>query len=78
MLQPFEVKSPVAGSIVSLLPQGSKISAGGLLARIRDPAGSVQEFRSPVDGAIGSLAVKEGDQVPVGQSIAWLAPDRAT
>jgi len=78
MLQPLEVKSPLTGSIVSLLPQGSKLSAGGLLARIRDSANGVQEFRSPVDGAIGRLAVKEGDAVTLGQSIAWLTPDRAT
>ncbi|HMG73846.1 MAG TPA: HEAT repeat domain-containing protein [Pyrinomonadaceae bacterium] len=78
MLAAFEVKSPVAGTIVSLLPQGSKISAGGLLARIRDSSNAVQEFRSPVDGAIGRLAMKEGEVVVGGQSIAWLAPDRAT
>jgi hypothetical protein len=78
MLQPFETKSPIAGTIVSVLSQGSKISSGGLLARIRDPANTVQEFRSPLDGAIGKLAVKEGDAVGAGQTIAWLAPDRAS
>jgi hypothetical protein len=78
MLAAFEVKSPVAGTIVSLLPQGSKISAGGLLARIRDTSNAVQEFRSPVDGAIGRLEVKEGEAVAAGQSLAWLTPDRAT
>src|SRR5207302_8180577 len=72
MLQPFELKSPIAGSVASLLPQGSKISAGGLLARIRDSANAVQEFRSPVDGAIARLALKEGDAVGAGQTIAWL------
>jgi len=78
MLQSFEVKSPVSGAIVSLLPQGSKISAGGLLARIREPSNAVQEFRSPVDGAIGRLAIKEGEAIAAGQSIVWLTPDRAT
>ena len=78
MLAAFEVKSPVAGTIVSLLPQGSKISAGGLLARIRDSSNAVQEFRSPVDGAIGRLAIREGDAIVAGQPIAWLTPDRAT
>ena len=78
MLQSFEAKSPIAGTVVSLLAQGSRITAGGLLARIRDPSNAVQEFRSPVDGAIGRLAVKEGDAVTAGQTIAWLTPDRAT
>jgi hypothetical protein len=78
MLQPFEVKSPLAGSIVSLLTQGSRIKAGGLLARIRDTSNTVQELRSPVDGAIGALSVKEGENVAAGQTVAMLAPDRAT
>lgn len=78
MLQPFETKSPIAGTVISVLTQGSKISSGGLLARIRDPSNTVQEFRSPLDGAIGKLAVKEGDAVGAGQTIAWLAPDRAS
>jgi pyruvate/2-oxoglutarate dehydrogenase complex dihydrolipoamide acyltransferase (E2) component len=60
------------------LGQGTRIKAGGLLARIRDTSNAVQEFRSPVDGAIGHLAVKEGDAVAVGQTIAWLTPDRST
>jgi hypothetical protein len=78
MLQPFEVKSSVGGTIVSLLPQGSKIKAGGLIARIRDASNTVQEFRSPLDGAIVSLAVKEGEVVTMGQTIATLSPDHAT
>ena len=78
MLQSFETKSPIAGSVVSLLSQGSRIKAGGLLARIRDRSNAVQEFRSPLDGSIGTLSVKEGETVEVGQTIAWLMPDRAT
>ena len=78
MLQPFEVQSPTAGTIVSLLPRGSKIKAGGLLARIRDASNTISEFRSPLDGAIGSLSVKEAEAVVAGQTIAWLSPDQAT
>jgi HEAT repeat protein len=78
MLQSFEAKSTIAGSVVSLLPQRTRIKAGGLLARVRDSSNAVQEFRSPVDGAIGLLAVKERDTVVVGQTIAWLTPDRST
>src|SRR6266705_6797398 len=78
MLQPFEVKSPMTGTIVSILGVGSKIHAGTLLARIRDPLGVVQEFRSPLDGQIATLAVKEGDSVASSQTIASLTPDQAT
>ena len=98
MLQPFEAKSPIAGTLVSLLPVGSEVHAGSLLARIRDSSGNLQEFRAAVDGKIiatparslltsnqtGDAAMttplvsKEGDQVQANQTIAWLAPDRAT
>ena len=92
MLQPFEAKSPTNGTIVSILPVGSALRAGALLARIRVTSqsatpdtrhptpdtvlGELQEFRSPVDGEIASLTVKEGDAVTVGQTIATLKPDK--
>ncbi|HEX5702222.1 MAG TPA: HEAT repeat domain-containing protein [Pyrinomonadaceae bacterium] len=108
MLQPFEAKSPINGTIVSILPVGSELRAGALFARIRvvsSPSslithdsspitgsaspntqhpspvtvlGDVQEFRAPVDGEIASLAVKEGDAVTVGQTVASLKPDKAS
>src|SRR5256712_9202386 len=78
MLEPFEVKSPLTGTIVSLLSPGSKVRAGGLRARIRDASGTVQEFRSPMDGALERVSVKEADSVTAGQVIVPLTPDRAT
>jgi HEAT repeat protein len=79
MLQSFEAKAPFAGTIVSLLPVGSSVRAGSLLARLRDGSGAVQEFRAPVDGTIVTPVVaKEGDSVAANQTIAWLAPDRAS
>lgn len=78
MLAAFEARSPMAGTVISLLPQSSTVRAGAMLARIRDSSGNVQEFRSPVDGAISALAVKEGEPVTPGQTIASLTPDRAT
>jgi hypothetical protein len=79
MLGVFEAKSPIAGTLVSLLPVGSEVRAGSLLARIRDASANVQEFRAPVDGKITTpVVVKEGDTVAANQTIAWLIPDRAT
>jgi biotin carboxyl carrier protein len=78
MLQPYDVHSPMAGTIISLLAEGSQVKAGGLLARIRDLSGTVQEFRSPLDGTIGKSVVKEGEQVAAGRTVLWLTPDRAT
>lgn len=78
MLQPYDVHSPTAGTIVSLLAEGSKVKAGGLLARIRDLSGAVQEFRSPLDGTIGRNFVKEGEPIAVGRAVLSLTPDRTT
>jgi hypothetical protein len=78
MLKPFEAKSVFTGTVVSLLPQGSNIKVGSLVGRVRDSTGVVQEFRSPVPGAISTLSVKEGAVVSTGQTVAFIAPDRAT
>ena len=56
----------------------AKVKAGGLLARIRDLSGAVQEFRSPLDGTIGRIVVKEGEPIAAGRTILSLTPDRAT
>src|SRR5437588_5276229 len=44
MLQPFEAKCPIAGTIMSLLPVGSNIRGGAMLARLRDSSTDLSEF----------------------------------
>jgi hypothetical protein len=79
MLQPFEAKCPIAGTIVSLLPVGSSIRGGAMLAKIRDASNNLYEFPSPIDGKITAPVVaKEADQITGNQTIAWLNPDRTT
>jgi biotin carboxyl carrier protein len=79
MLQPFEAKCPVAGTIVGLLPVNSTIRAGAMLARLRDTSNNLYEFRSPVDGKLAyPPLVKEGDQITPNQTVARLLPDRPT
>ena len=79
MLQKFEAKSPIGGTIISLLPQGSDVRAGAMLARLRDAAGNAQEFRAPIDGRVSPPPlVKEGDPIAAGQTVVWLTPDRTT
>ena len=86
MLQPFEAKCPIAGTIMSLLPVGTNIRGGAMLARLRDTSNNLYEYRSSVDGKISAVPVgtnaspslKEGDQIAANQTIAWLTPDRTT
>lgn len=79
MLKPFEAKTPVAGTIIGLLPVNSTIRAGGMLARIRDASNNLFEYRSPVDGKVLYPPVaKEGDQLTPNQTVARLLPDQAT
>jgi HEAT repeat protein len=79
MLQPFAAGSPVAGTIIGLLPVNSTIRAGAMLARMRDTSNNLYEFRSPVDGKVAyPPVVKEGDQITTGQTVARILPDRAT
>jgi HEAT repeats len=79
MLQPFEAKSPIAGTLVSILPVGSEVHAGSLLARIRDESGNTQEFRAAVDGKITPPVVaKEADTIAANQTILWLGPDHVS
>src|SRR5437764_8529127 len=86
MLQPFEAKCPIAGTIMSLLPVGSSIRGGAMLAKIRGASNNLYEFRSPVDGKIttapsgtnASPLPKEGDQITANQTIARLNSDRTT
>jgi HEAT repeat protein len=79
MLQPYEAKPPIAGTIVGLLPAGSAIHAGAMLARIRDGSNNLYEFRAPVDGKMAyPPVVKEGDQIITSQTVVRLLPDRAT
>jgi len=79
MLQPYEARPPIAGTITGMLPTGSSIHAGAMLARIRDTSNNLYEFRSPVDGRVAfPAAAKEGDQITLNQTVARIIPDEAT
>jgi hypothetical protein len=78
MLRPFEAKSPVAGTIASILPQGSRLRAGSMLARIRDDSGNLHEFRAPIDGTLSTQVAKENTRVNVNDTVAWITPDRGS
>jgi hypothetical protein len=69
MLQPHPVAAPFAGTINSVLPEGSSVKMGSLLARIKQGDERLQEVRSPLSGKLGSIALREG--MPVAVSNGW-------
>jgi hypothetical protein len=75
MLQPYTVTAPYAGTISSVLPEGSSVKMGSLLARIRQGDGQIQEVRSPLAGKINGIAAREGASVMAGDNLLSIAPD---
>lgn len=78
MLQPYTVAAPLAGTIISILPEGSQVKMGSLLARVRQGDDQAQEMRSPLSGKINSIVMREGAAVVVGDNILSIAPDVET
>ncbi|MGB7925529.1 MAG: HEAT repeat domain-containing protein [Pyrinomonadaceae bacterium] len=78
MLQPYAVAAPLAGTIMSVLPEGSQVKMGSLLARIKQGEGQIEEMRSPLSGKIGSIAMREGSMVAVGDTVLSITPDVET
>jgi hypothetical protein len=75
MLQPYTVVVPFEGTVASVLPAGSQLAVGSLLARLKDANGQLQELRSPLPGKINQVLAPEGTQVKAGEPLLSLAPD---
>jgi hypothetical protein len=69
ILRPYDLKTPVSGTIASTLRQGSEIARGALLVRIQQPAGDATEIRSPLPGKISEIEKGNGAQVTAGEDI---------
>ena len=78
MLRPYPVDAPFAGTISSVLPEGSQVKMGSLLARIKQGETQIQDMRSPLSGKISSIVRREGAAVMVGDNVLSIAPDVET
>jgi hypothetical protein len=78
MLQPYTVTAPYEGTINSVLPEGSPVKMGSLLARIRQGDGQIHEVRAPLSGKISGIAAREGAQLAVGGNLLSIEPDADT
>jgi biotin carboxyl carrier protein len=75
MLKPFSVRLPFGGTALTILPVGSSVSRGAMVARVRDEKELVHEIRAPVAGKIERASVAEGRSVGAGEELLVLAPD---
>ncbi len=73
LLQPAHITSPQLGRIVDSDRPGTSIHQGGLIAKLEDQKGSVEEIRSPIPGRIRSV-MGTGANVAAGAEIAVIDP----
>ena len=67
-----------AGRVVDwLVEEGDEVSKGQVIVEIESDK-AVMEVEAPADGILGRIVVAKGEEVPVGQVIAWVvAPGEA-
>lgn len=75
MLRAYEVRVGVGGTIVNVLPVGSRVRRGAMIARVRGGAGSPSEVRAPVSGRVERIVAAEGANVSQADVLLVLAPD---
>jgi hypothetical protein len=75
MLRPHAFASPVGGTLLSVLPAGSRLNRESLVARVRDASGHVHEVRAPLAGKIERLNAEAGANLNAGDELLVLAPD---
>lgn len=75
ILQPYDLRTPVEGTITSVLIAGGMVSENSLVARIATIQNQTVELRSPLAGRLISVAAREGERVSAGDVILTIAPD---
>ena len=75
ILEPYPVTAPATGVLVSSLQEGATVARTTLLARIRQPDGTVVEVRSPLPGRIHKILKANGMQVAQGEEVLSLNSD---
>ncbi len=74
-LKPFPVAAPANGVVDSTLNEGSPVSRGTLLARIKETNGLVFEVRSPLPGRIEKVVSANGANITNGGTVLTLNSD---
>jgi biotin carboxyl carrier protein len=75
ILEPYVLRTPRAGTIVSTLKEGSAVTRGTLLARVQESNSTVQEIRSPLPGSIETLVATNGASVAANDPLLTIHSD---
>lgn len=75
ILKPYVVTAPASGVVESSLQEGNTVARSTLLARIKQPDGTVLGLRSPLPGRIQKLLKPNGAQVSAGDELLSLNSD---
>ncbi|MGB9178298.1 MAG: biotin/lipoyl-containing protein, partial [Pyrinomonadaceae bacterium] len=76
IFQPYDVSTPVDGTIISALVQGATVKEGSLLARIKHDE-KIAELRSPLPGKISNVTASENAIVKAGDKLFSIGPDES-
>ena len=74
-LKPFPVTAAADGVVSSTLNEGSPVSRGTLLGRIKQADGVVLEVRSPLPGKIATIASRNEASVGAGDTVLTISSD---
>jgi len=75
MLKPYSLRPGYGRTVITVLPPGSSVSRGALVARVKDEKETIQEVRAPVAGKIEKAAAVDGSFQRAGDELLVLAPD---
>ena len=74
LLQPVVITTSTAGRVMDTAGVGTAIHQGGLIAKLKNEDGQMQELRSPITGRVRTLSTATGASVAAGTPIATVEP----
>ena len=75
ILQPYVIKAPTSGILVSSLSSGAQVSRGALLARIQESNNEMATVRSPLNGTVDQILAINGHKISAGDPLLTLKSD---
>ena len=78
VLNPYELKAPIAGVVASTLKEGSQVARGTLLGRITQEDQMTLEVRSPLPGKVNQLVAPSGSTVTAGSALLTINSDEGS